>query len=103
MSTQYETDGHVAEREKTDYKKPPMFNVIVLNDDFTPMVFVTGVLCEVFNKSINEAFQIMLQVHEKGAGVAGTYTREIAEAKAEITMARARKEEHPLKLTIEPA
>lgn len=103
MSTKHQTDDNVIEREKTDYKKPPLFNVVMLNDDYTPMPFVTGVLTDVFNKNLEAAIAIMLQVHEKSQGVAGTYTREIAESKADIAMARARKEEHPLHLTIEPA
>ncbi len=103
MSTERQTDSNVIEREKQDFKKPPMFNVMMHNDDFTSMEFVTNVLTDVFNKSRENAIIIMLDVHKKGKGVAGTYTREIAEAKAEIAMERARKEEHPFKLTVEPA
>ncbi len=103
MSTKHQTDGNVIEREKQDFKKPSMFNVVMHNDDFTSMEFVTNVLTDVFNKSRETAIIIMLDVHKKGKGVAGTYTREIAEAKSEIAMERARKEEHPFKLTVEPA
>ncbi|HEY0900481.1 MAG TPA: ATP-dependent Clp protease adaptor ClpS [Micavibrio sp.] len=103
MSTQHDTDGHVIEREKTDYKKPPLFHVVMHNDDYTPMPFVTGILTDVFNKNLETAVQIMLDVHRKGHGIAGTYTREIAETKSEIAMARARKADHPFKLTVEPA
>ncbi len=103
MSTQRQTDGNVLEREKQDFKKPPMFNVVMHNDDFTPMPFVTNVLTDIFNKSLETATIIMLDVHKKGKGVAGTYTREIAEAKGEKAMERARQEQHPFRLTIEPA
>lgn len=103
MSTQRQTDGHVIENEKQAFKKPPMFNVVMHNDDFTSMEFVTNVLTDVFNKNRETAIIIMLDVHNKGKGVAGTYTREIAEAKSAIAMERARKEEHPFKLTVEPA
>lgn len=103
MSTERQTDGNVIEREKQDYKKPPMFNVVMHNDDFTSMEFVTNVLTDVFNKNREAAIAIMLIVHKSGKGVAGTYTREIAEAKSSIAMERARKEEHPFKLTVEPA
>lgn len=93
----------VIDKEKTDYKKPPMFNVVLVNDDFTPMMFVTGVLTDIFGKNTEQAVRIMLDVHNKGAGVAGTYPRDVAETKAELTMARARKEEHPLQIKVEPA
>lgn len=102
MSTQRQISGNVIEREKRDFKEPPLFNVVVHNDDYTPMPFVTNVLADIFNKSLETATIIMLDVHKKGKGIAGTYTREIAETKSAIAMDRARKEDHPFKLTVEP-
>lgn len=102
MSTQRQISGNVIEREKRDFKKPPLFNVVMHNDDYTPMEFVTNVLTDVFNKNRETAIVIMMDVHRKGKGIAGTYTREIAEAKSAIAMDHARKEEHPFKLTVEP-
>ena len=102
MSTKEQGGLGIAEKEKTAYKKPPLFNVVLINDDFTPMPFVTGVLTDIFSKSIEQAVQIMLQVHHQGKGTAGTYSREIAETKVEQTLERARREEHPLQVKIEP-
>ncbi len=86
-------------RPKT--KKPPMYRVLLLNDDFTPMEFVTYVLERVFNKSRAEATDIMLAVHQKGIGTAGVYTYEIAETKVDQVMLLARGHEHPLQCTME--
>jgi ATP-dependent Clp protease adaptor protein ClpS len=86
-------------RPKT--KKPPMYRVLLLNDDFTPMDFVVYVLERVFNRSRLEATDIMLAVHQKGVGTAGVYTYEIAETKVDQVMVLARQHEHPLQCTME--
>ena len=88
-----------AERPKT--KRPPLYKVIMLNDDFTPMEFVVHVLQSYFRKSEEEATQIMLHVHQRGVGVCGVYTYEVAETKASQVMDLAQKNQHPLQLQLE--
>jgi len=82
-------------------KKPSMYNVLLLNDDYTPMEFVIMVLEKVFNKKQEEATQIMLHVHKKGIGVCGTFTYEVAESKCKYVMDMAKKNEHPLQSAME--
>lgn len=84
-------------------KKPPMYKVILLNDDYTPMDFVIIVLKKFYLKSPTEAEQIMLQVHTEGSGVAGVYSYEIAEAKVVQTNQFAKTHQHPLKCIMETA
>jgi len=86
---------------KPKTKKPSMYNVLLLNDDYTPMEFVVLVLESVFNKKQEEATQIMLHVHKNGVGVCGTFTYEVAEAKCKSVMDLAKKHEHPLQCTME--
>mgnify|MGYP003299942868 CR=1 FL=1 len=86
---------------KPKTKKPSMYNVLLLNDDYTPMEFVVLVLENVFNKKQEEATQIMLHVHKNGVGVCGTFTYEVAEAKCKSVMDLAKKHEHPLQCTME--
>ena len=86
---------------KPKTKKPSMYNVILLNDDYTPMEFVVMVLEKIFNKKQEEATQIMLQVHKNGIGVCGTFTYEVAESKCKIVIDMAKKNEHPLQCTLE--
>ena len=82
-------------------KKPSMYNVLLLNDDYTPMEFVIMVLEKVFNKKQEEATQIMLHVHKNGIGVCGTFTYEEAESKCKSVMDMAKKNEHPLQSAME--
>ena len=82
-------------------KKPSMYNVLLLNDDYTPMEFVIMVLEKVFNKREDEATQIMLHVHKNGIGVCGTFTYEVAESKCKSVMDMAKKNEHPLQSAME--
>lgn len=89
-------------RAKTATRKPRRWQVVFHNDDYTTMFFVVDVLKRHFAKSEAEAHYIMLQVHHKGAGVAGIYTRDVAETKVERVSAEARDEGMPLKLTAEP-
>lgn len=84
-------------------KKPSMYLVILLNDEFTPMDFVVVVLMEFFAKTLMLATQIMLQVHYQGRGVCGVYTREIAETKVALVNAYARSHDYPLLCTMEIA
>ncbi len=86
---------------KPKIKKPSMYNVIILNDDYTPMEFVVMVLEKVFNKKQEEATNIMLHVHKNGIGVCGTFTLEVAESKCKAVIAMAKKHEHPLQCTME--
>ena len=86
---------------KPKTKKPSMYNVLLMNDDYTPMEFVVMVLEKVFNKKSEEATQIMLHVHKKGIGVCGTFTYEVAESKCKAVMDLAKKNEHPLQCTME--
>lgn len=93
-------DG-LAVKVKTKSKKPSMYKVLLLNDDFTPMEFVVYVLERVFRKNHDEATDIMLKVHSDGVGVAGIFTYEVAETKVDQVMTLARKNEHPLQCTME--
>lgn len=89
-------------KEKEKVEKPPLYKVILHNDDFTAMDFVVLILMKFFYKNETEATHIMLNVHKKGHGVAGTYTFEIAETKANQVHAFAKSKEHPLKCSLEP-
>lgn len=82
-------------------KRPPFFKVVLLNDDFTPMDFVVFVLKDIFRKSHEEAVSTMLDVHHKGAGICGVYTRDVAETKAELVLTLARRNEYPLQCRVE--
>ncbi|MDX1915310.1 MAG: ATP-dependent Clp protease adapter ClpS [Methylophilus sp.] len=84
-------------------KLPEMFKVLLLNDDYTPMEFVVETIQRFFNKSREQATQIMLKVHTEGVGVCGVYSREIAETKMNQVMTHARESQHPLQCVIEPA
>jgi ATP-dependent Clp protease adaptor protein ClpS len=94
-------DGGLLEAERTRLKPPPLYKVLLLNDDYTPMDFVVVVLQTVFAMSREKATQVMLQVHREGMGVCGTYTREVAVAKVEQVIDIARKHQHPLQCTME--
>jgi ATP-dependent Clp protease adaptor protein ClpS len=94
--------GVVTESEK-QVKLPPMYKVLLHNDDYTTMEFVVQVLQSVFHKSAADATQIMLHVHRNGLGVAGVYTHEVAETKVTVVDAMAREHEFPLKCTVEEA
>ncbi len=86
-------------RPKT--KKPAMYKVLMLNDDYTPMEFVVHVLERFFQKNRDEATRIMLHVHRRGVGVCGVFTYEVAETKVTQVMDLARQNQHPLQCTIE--
>jgi len=90
-------------RPETRTRKPPMYKVILLNDDYTPMEFVVEILKVVFNKQHAEATRIMLHVHQNGMGVAGVFPYEIAETKVRTVEELARQSEFPLKCVMEKA
>jgi len=97
-------DGSSAQiilEEKTKPKKPSLYQVIIVNDDYTPMEFVVLVLERFFAKNNNEATQIMYHVHKKGMGVCGIYPYEIAETKVVQVMDFAKKHQHPLQCVLE--
>jgi ATP-dependent Clp protease adaptor protein ClpS len=94
-----ETGTITKTRPKT--KRPNLYRVLLLNDDYTPMEFVVLVLQDVFNKSREEALQIMLHVHQKGVGECGVYPYEVAETKVTRVMDTARKNQHPLQCVME--
>jgi ATP-dependent Clp protease adaptor protein ClpS len=98
-----ELDGDVAVEEREKTRRPRPYQVVFHNDDYTTMEFVVHVLEKFFHKNETEATQIMLEVHHKGYGVVGIFTRDVAETKAEQTMAYAKKHGHPLRITAEPA
>jgi len=97
------TNTGVVVRTKPRTRKPSMYKVIMLNDDYTPMEFVVLVLERFFNKTHEDATRIMLHVHQKGVGVCGVFTYEVAETKVQQVMDLARQHQHPLQCTLEKA
>ena len=91
----------VVVRTRPKTRKPAMYKVLMLNDDYTPMEFVVHVLERFFGKSREEATQIMLHVHRRGVGICGVYTYEVAETKVTQVTEFARRNQHPLRCTLE--
>ncbi len=91
----------LATKTRLKTKKPSLYRVLLLNDDYTPMEFVVYVLERFFQKSREEATRIMLHVHQKGVGVCGIYTYEVAETKVAQVLDLAQRNEHPLQCTME--
>ena len=91
----------IATKTRTRTKKPSMYRVLLLNDDYTPMEFVVMVLEEIFKKNHDDATRIMWHVHQHGVGVCGVYTYEVAETKVAQVMDQARRAQHPLQCTME--
>ena len=100
--TEYQR-GLVVEEVKPRLKKPPLYKVVLLNDDYTPMEFVVEVLQTFFRMDRSRATQIMLHVHTRGKGVCGVFTFEIAETKAAQVNDYSREHQHPLLCTLEEA
>jgi len=99
-----ESDGSTVLQEvRPQLKKPPLYKVMLLNDDFTPMDFVVEILTIFFNMSQERATHVMLQVHTQGVGVCGTYTKDVAETKVHIVNDYSREHHHPLMCTMEEA
>ncbi len=94
-------DAGVVVETRTRTKRPPLYKVLLLNDDFTPMEFVVHVLERFFGLSHSQAFEIMLTVHKKGVAVVGVFAFEIAETKVGQVMDFARRHQHPLQCTME--
>ena len=93
----------VATKTRTKPKKPSMFKVLLLNDDYTPMEFVVMVLKRFFSMDLEQATRVMLHVHQKGVGVCGIFPYEIAETKVNQVMDFAKQNQHPLQCTLEKA
>ncbi len=95
------TGTGILTRSDTRTKKPSMYKVLLLNDDFTPMEFVVHVLQRYFRMTMEQATEVMLHVHQKGVGVCGVFTYEVAETKVNQVMSLAKQHDHPLQCTLE--
>jgi ATP-dependent Clp protease adaptor protein ClpS len=93
----------VAERQAAKVEPPRMYQVVMLNDDYTPMEFVVLVLQEYFKRDLETATQIMLKIHHEGRGVCGVYSKDVAATKVELVLAAARRGGHPLQCIMEAA
>ena len=101
--THEEAEGDIAvQAAKPELKRPPMYCVVLMNDDYTPMDFVIEILQQYFAMNLDQATQVMLTVHYEGKGAAGVYPRDIAETKAKQVNNYARSQGHPLLCQIEP-
>jgi len=98
----HEGGAVVLERRAEKVKPPHMYQVVMLNDDYTPMEFVVVVIQEFFNKDLETATQIMLKIHLDGKGVCGVYTKDVAATKVDLVLEAAHKAGHPLKCVSEP-
>ena len=96
-------DALVVEEVRPKLKRPPLFKVILLNDDFTPMDFVIEILMDFFAMPEQKATQVMLQIHTQGVGVCGTYSKDVAETKVSIVNDYSRAHQHPLMCSMEEA
>lgn len=97
-----QTSGEVLERSEQQTKKPELYKVLLLNDDYTTMEFVVEILESVFHKGPAEAYRIMLAVHTQGKGLCGVYSFEVAETKVATVVERAREHGFPLRAAMEP-
>ena len=95
--------GVLVEEARPQVKPPPLFRVVLLNDDYTPMEFVVIVLKRFFRMDMEEATRVMLHVHQRGVGVCGIFPYEVAETKVNQVMDFARQNQHPLQCTLEKA
>lgn len=91
----------VLEKKALATKPPSMYQVLLLNDDYTPMEFVIHVIQEYFNKDVETAMQIMLKVHNEGRGVCGVYSKDVSATKVEMVLMHAKNEGHPLQCVME--
>ena len=105
MSEEHTQQGHglIVEEARPQTKRPPLYQVVLLNDDYTPMEFVVDVLERFFRLDRESATRVMLEVHMKGKGVCGVFTYEIAETKVAQVMTYSRDNQHPLMCTLEQA
>ena len=93
--------GLIVEKSRAKPKRPPLYKVLLLNDDYTPMEFVVMLLIQFFGMSQDQAEQVMIHVHTKGVGICGVFPREIAETKVRLVMDFAGENKHPLQCTLE--
>jgi ATP-dependent Clp protease adaptor protein ClpS len=100
MATRKQSES-VLEAERTKTKPPPLFKVLLLNDDYTPMEFVVVVLQKFFGMSREQSTRIMLKVHREGVGVCGVFPRDVAATKVELVTGYAREHQHPLACVME--
>jgi ATP-dependent Clp protease adaptor protein ClpS len=100
MATRHENET-VLERQAQKLKPPPMYQVLLLNDDYTPMEFVVQIIQEYFNKDRESATQIMLKVHRDGKATCGVFTKDVASTKVELVLTHARQAGHPLQCVME--
>ena len=101
-NNKFDSDGGtVLEQKQQQVKPPPMYKVLLLNDDYTPMEFVVGTIQQFFNKSREQATQIMLKVHREGMGVCGIYPKDVAGTKVDLVTQHARAHQHPLQCPME--
>jgi len=100
--TERHTGGEILERTRQETKKPELFKVLLLNDDYTTMEFVIEILENVFNKAPAEAYRIMMAVHTQGQGLCGVYPFEVAETKVATVLDLARSNGFPLRASMEP-
>jgi ATP-dependent Clp protease adaptor protein ClpS len=106
MARKHETErdhGAMVETSKPETARPPLYSVLLLNDDYTPMDFVVDVLMRFFSMNLEKATQVMLHVHTRGRGVCGVFTRDVAESKVAQVNEYARVNQHPLLCTMEKA
>lgn len=103
ISPQHDSVTLEKTKESTRPEEPPLYNVVLLNDDYTPFDFVIELLMEVFKKSLEEAELLAIAIHHQNRGVCGTFARDIAELKQQKVQEKAALEEHPLQCVIEPA
>ncbi|MEP2735692.1 MAG: ATP-dependent Clp protease adapter ClpS [Erythrobacter sp.] len=96
-----ENESGVATKTKAKPKKPSMYKVLLLNDDYTPMEFVVMVLKRFFGMDLEAATRVMLHVHQKGVGICGVFPYEVAETKVNQVMDYAKQQQHPLQCTLE--
>ncbi|WP_020592709.1 ATP-dependent Clp protease adapter ClpS [Kiloniella laminariae] len=97
----FDEEQGVVVKPRTRTKRPSMYKVLLLNDDYTPMEFVIHVLTQFFGKDQEDATRIMLQVHQQGVGICGVFNYDVAETKATQVVDLARKNQHPLQCVIE--
>lgn len=101
MGAAHKYDNLAVLEPRIETRKPQLYKVVMLNDDYTPMEMVIDILKTVFNKAPEEANRLMIEVHNRGSAVCGIYTRDVAETKADMAIGFARREEHPLQCVLE--
>ncbi|MCH2546212.1 MAG: ATP-dependent Clp protease adapter ClpS [Alphaproteobacteria bacterium] len=101
MGVAHKYDNLAVLEPQVETRKPQLYKVVMMNDDYTPMELVIEIIKTVFNKTTEEANRLTMEVHNRGAAVCGVYTRDVAETKSDLAIDIARREEHPLQCLIE--